>query len=149
MRRQRRTRPSRSASYRLLASHVRLPIATSPRGWSLVLWILYLVNSTAGRKSTVIDLAIDLVRDVLGEAALIFWEGSPQGLLQRLQARDGEATVFVRDEYASLMAAFNKNGHLSGLPQVLIKALRRKSAGECPDEKEGTRWGEAFRHRPS
>lgn len=119
------------------ASHVRLPIATSPRGWSLVLWILYLVNSTAGRKSTVIDLAIDLVREVLGEAALIFWEGSPQGLLQRLQARDGEATVFVRDEYASLMAAFNKNGHLSGLPQVLIKAFDGSPLENVRTKKKG------------
>jgi hypothetical protein len=102
-----------------------------------VLWILYLVNSTAGRKSTVIDLAIDLVRDVLGEAALIFWEGSPQGLLQRLQARDGEATVFVRDEYASLMAAFNKNGHLSGLPQVLIKAFDGSPLENVRTKKKG------------
>lgn len=106
-----------------LASTVRLPIATSPRGWSLVLWIIYLVNSTAGRKSTVIDLAIDLVRTILGEGALIFWEGSPQGFIQRLQERDGQAAVFVRDEYSGLIAAFNKNGHLSGLPQVLIKAF--------------------------
>lgn len=119
------------------ASHVRLPIATSPRGWSLVLWVLYLVNSTAGRKSTVIDLAIDLVREVVGEEALVFWEGSPQGLLQRLQARDGEATVFVRDEYASLMAAFNKNGHLSGLPQVLIKAFDGSPLENIRTKKKG------------
>jgi hypothetical protein len=106
-----------------LAPSVRLPIATNIHGWRLALWLLYLVNSTAGRKSTVIDLAADFVREVLGEAAMINWEGSPQGLLQRLQTRDGQAAVFLRDEYSALLASINHGGHLAGLPQLLIKAF--------------------------
>jgi hypothetical protein len=106
-----------------LAPSVRLPIATNIHGWRLALWLLYLVNSTAGRKSTVIDLAVDFVREVLGEAAMINWEGSPQGLLQRLQTRDGQAAVFLRDEYSALLASINHGGHLAGLPQLLIKAF--------------------------
>lgn len=105
-----------------MASPVRLPIATSPRGWSLNLWLLYLVNSTAGRKSTTLDLSTDLIREVLGDASLLTWEGSPQGLLQRLQTRDGHASIFVRDEFSGLLSQMNRNGHLSSLPQLFIKA---------------------------
>jgi len=60
---------------------------------------------------------------VLGETAFINWEGSPQGLLQRLQTRDGQASVFVCDEYSGLLAGMNRGGHLAGLPQLLIKAF--------------------------
>jgi hypothetical protein len=105
-----------------LASTLRLPIATAVKGWLLTIWILYLVNTTAGRKSTTLELAVDFIRSLLGKAALLNWEGSPQGFIQRLQERDGQATVFVRDEYASLLTAINRGGHLTGLPQVLIKA---------------------------
>jgi hypothetical protein len=105
----------------LAGPSVALPIATAVKGWRLTLWLLYLVNSTVGRKSTTLDLAVDVVRAVLGESALIHWEGSPQGLLQRLQTRDGQASVFVRDEYSGLMAGMNRGGHLAGLPQLLIK----------------------------
>ncbi|MDE3039653.1 MAG: primase alpha helix C-terminal domain-containing protein [Nitrospirota bacterium] len=105
-----------------LAFPIRLPIATNLNGWPLVLWFLYLVNSTEGRKTTTLDLAVDEIRVVLGDAALIHWEGSPQGLLQKLQSRDGLASVFKRDEYSGLMAQMNRGGHLAGLPQLLIKA---------------------------
>ena len=107
----------------LAGPFVTLPIATAVKGWRLTLWLLYLVNSTVGRKSTTLDLAVDVVRTVLGETALIHWEGSPQGLLQRLQTRDGQASVFVRDEYSGLMAGMNRGGHLAGLPQLLIKGF--------------------------
>lgn len=82
---------------------------------------MFLVNSTEGRKTTVIEFAVDVVRSVLGETALLSWEGSPQGILQRLQSRDGQTTVFHRDEYAGLLAGMNKGGHLAGLSALLIK----------------------------
>jgi|SRR5213593_716569 len=44
----------------------RLPIATSVNGWPLCLWVLYVVNSTTGRKTTVIDIARDVAHEALG-----------------------------------------------------------------------------------
>lgn len=103
---------------------VRLPIATSRRGWNLCIWGMYIVNSTVGRKSTVIGLAKDILIEVSGPEALIEWEGSPQGLLQHLQERDGIGAVFARDEYSGLMAQMNRSGgHMAGLPQLFIKAF--------------------------
>ncbi len=103
---------------------VRLLIATSRRGWNLCIWGMYIVNSTVGRKTTVIGLAKDILIEVLGPTSLIEWEGSPQGLIQRLQDRDGQASVFLRDEYSGLMAQMNRgSGHLAGLPQLFIRAF--------------------------
>jgi len=83
---------------------------------------MYIVNSTVGRKSTVITLATDVLEEVLGAHAVIQWEGSPQGLIQRLQDREGQSSVFARDEYSGLMAQVNRaGGHMAGLPQLFIR----------------------------
>ena len=112
---------------------LRIPIATSPKGWRLILWVMYLVNSTIGRKTTVLDFAKDLLCAAFGTACVFEWEGSPQGLIQRLQERDGEATVFVRDEYSGLLAQINRGGgHLAGLAQTLHSRLRRQRARKHP-----------------
>lgn len=108
----------------LVGPFVRLPIATARGGWSLCLWAMYIVNSTIGRKTTVIGLAKDILAEVLGVTAIIEWEGSPQGLIQRLQDRDGLPSVFARDEYSGLMAQMNRGGgHLAGLQQLFIRTF--------------------------
>lgn len=101
----------------------RIPIATSTRGDRLVLWTTYIVNSTIGRKTTTINFARDLLATVLGENAIIEWEGSPQGLIQRLQERDNQAAVFVRDEYSGLLQQMNRGGHMAGLEQTFIRSF--------------------------
>jgi hypothetical protein len=101
----------------------RLPIATSVHGWRLAVWAMYIVNSTTGRKTIVLENAKDILEAALGPAALIEWEGSPQGLVQRLQTRDGQAAVFCRDEYSGLLKQMNKGGHLAGLEQTFIRAF--------------------------
>lgn len=84
---------------------------------------MYIVNSTIGRKTAVIDTATDVLEQVLGPGALIPWEGSPQGLIQRLQTRDHQAAVFTRDEYSGLLKQMNRGGHLAGLEQTFIRAF--------------------------
>ena len=100
-----------------------IPMATSPKGRRLVLWVSYIVNSTEGRKTTVIQFARDLIEAVLGSDAIIEWEGSPQGLIQRLQARDHQAAVFIRDEYSGLLQQMNRGGHMAGLEQTFIRSF--------------------------
>jgi hypothetical protein len=101
---------------------VRLPIATAVHGWRLVLWVCYIVNSTVGRKSTVVNLIQDIIEPVLGSSAFLQWEGSPQGFIQKLQERDSQTAVFIRDEYSGLMQQANRGGHMAGLFQTLIRA---------------------------
>lgn len=101
----------------------RLNIATEPGGWRLPLWGMHIVNTTDGRKSTVLRLMTDILAAAMGETALMEWEGSPQGIIQRLQERQGQATVFARDEFSPLIATMNKQGsYMSALLQVLIRA---------------------------
>lgn len=100
-----------------------LPIATSNEGWRLTIWGQYIVDSTAGRKTTTINTGLDILRQILDPRAIIEWEGSPQGLIQRLKFLDGQAAIFVRDEYSGLMAQMNKAGHMAGLPQLFIRAF--------------------------
>src|SRR5438132_9894468 len=43
----------------LVGPKARLPLATNPGGWPLTMWLMYIVDSTVGRKSTVLDIALD------------------------------------------------------------------------------------------
>ena len=132
----------------------RIPLATSLDGLGLGLWMSYIVNSTMGRKTTVLGYPVRMLKDVLGENAIIEWEGSPQGLIQRLQDRDHKAAVFVRDEYSGLLAQMNRGGHMAGLSQTFIRAFnglplenirtrkRNKSTGE--DQRDTDRVEEPY-----
>ncbi len=107
----------------LAGPNPRIPLATAVTGQQLSIWTGYIVDSTVGRKTTVIQFPRNLLVEVLGHDAVLEWEGSPQGLIQRLQDRDGQAAVFVRDEYSGLLAQINKGGHLAGLEQTFIRAF--------------------------
>jgi hypothetical protein len=100
----------------------RLPLATSINGVRLMVWTMYAVDSTVGRKTTVEEFGRDVLEEVLGSAALVQWEGSPQALIQKLAERDGQSTVFLRDEFAGILGQMNRGGHLAGLEQTLIRA---------------------------
>jgi hypothetical protein len=106
----------------LVGPDVRLPIAATVNGWRLNLWTLYIVDSTVGRKSTVLDYAREILAACLDGMPFIEWESSPQGFIQRLQDRDGKTAVFLRDEYSGLLQSMNRGGHMSGMIQTLIRA---------------------------
>ena len=107
----------------LVGPALRLPLATSIAGVRLPIWTMYVVDSTTGRKTTVSEIGRDVLENVLGSAALLQWEGSPQAIIQRLAERDGQSTVYSRDEMAGLLGQMNRpGGHLAGLEQLLIRA---------------------------
>jgi hypothetical protein len=130
----------------------RLPIATNVKGVPLNIWALYTANTTGGRKTTVVNFAVDIAAEVLGRDAVLLWEGSPQGILQRLQPRDGMAAIFARDEYSGLLAQMNRGGgHMAGLAQLFIRAYdgeplenirtkkKNKHTGETEDDTDRVR----------
>jgi hypothetical protein len=107
----------------LAGSRVRLPMAYRADGVRLVLWGMNVVDSTSGRKTTVNEFAADVIRQVLGEDAILPWKGSPEALIQALAARDGRAAVFARDEYSGLLAQMKKGGYVAGLAQDFIRGF--------------------------
>src|SRR5262249_9657846 len=91
---------------------------------------------------TVIDFACDIIETILGPEAVLHWEGSPQGILQKLQSRDGQASIFVRDEYSGLLSQMNRGGHQAGLPQLFIRAFDGGSLQKIRKKKREKKTGE-------
>lgn len=106
----------------LAGPQVRLPLAYRADGVRLVLWGMNVVDSTSGRKTTVNEFACDVLRQTLGEAAILPWKGSPEAFVQAFAARDGKAAVFARDEYSGLLSAMKRGGYIAGLAQDFIRA---------------------------
>jgi hypothetical protein len=106
----------------LAGPRVRLPLAYRSDGVRLGIWTMNVVDSTSGRKSTVLEFGIDVLRQVLGELAILPWKGSPEALIQALAVRDGSSAVFARDEYSGLLAQMKRGGYVAGLAQDFIRA---------------------------
>ena len=106
----------------LAGPQVRLPLAYKTDGVRLGFWAMNVVDSTSGRKTTVNEFAVDVIRQVLGEDAILPWKGSPEAFIQALAQRDGKTAVFARDEYTGLLAGIKKGGYVAGLAQDFIRA---------------------------
>jgi hypothetical protein len=106
----------------LAGPRVRLPLAYRADGVRLVLWGMNVVDSTAGRKTTVNEFAVDVIRRVLGDDAVLPWKGSPEAFVQAFAQRDGQAAVLARDEYTGLLTAMKRGGYVAGLAQDFIRA---------------------------
>jgi len=106
----------------LAGPRVRLPLAYRSDGVRLGLWTMNVVDSTSGRKSTVLEFGIDVLRQVLGDAAILPWKGSPEALIQAMTTRDHATAVFARDEYSGLLAQMKRGGYTAGLAQDFIRA---------------------------
>lgn len=107
----------------LAGSKVRLHLSYRPGGASLVLWTMNLVDSTSGRKTTTMQLGLDVIRAVLGESAVLAWKASPEAFIQALAERDNQASVYPRDEYTGLLTLIKKGGYVAGLSQDMIRAF--------------------------
>jgi hypothetical protein len=106
----------------LTGPRVRLPLAYRSDGVRLGLWTMNLVDSTSGRKTTVLEFGIDVLRQVLGDLAILPWKGSPEALIQAMAARDHATAIFARDEYSGLLAQMKRGGYTAGLAQDFIRA---------------------------
>lgn len=84
-----------------------------------ILWILLVADSTRYRKSTVIDLLVEVL--VLAPVdALAPDDFSPQRLVNLMAERSGRPTLFRRDEFGGFYEGLNKLEHQSGGKQILI-----------------------------
>jgi hypothetical protein len=102
----------------LLSGVIRLPITFA----NLVpnLWFMILAETTLTRKSTAMDLAIDLLMDIEGNIVLAT-DGTVEGIMQSMQVRTGMPSVFFRDEFSGLLEAMTKKDYLAGLLEGFTK----------------------------
>lgn len=102
----------------LLAGSVRLP---STFGTFVPnLWFMILADTTLTRKTTAMDLAMDLVTEV-NDDILMATDGSLEGLLTTLATRSGRPSVFLRDEFSGLLEQITKKDYMAGMPEMFTK----------------------------
>src|SRR6266567_3070663 len=84
------------------------------------LWFMILADTTLTRKSTAMELGMDIVMDI-DDTVLMATDGSIEGLMTALQARKGMPSVFLRDEFTGLMQQMTKKDYLAGMPEFFTK----------------------------
>jgi hypothetical protein len=102
----------------LLAGRVRLP--TSFGSVLPNLWFMILADTTLTRKSTAMDLAMDLLVEVDPDAVLAT-DGSIEGLSSALSTRPGQPSVFLRDEFSGLLEMMAKKDYYAGMAETFTK----------------------------
>jgi len=102
----------------LLAGTVRLP--TSFGTIIPNLWFMILADTTLTRKTTAMDIAMDLIMEV-DQDAILATDGSIEGLLTGLATRPGRPSIFLRDEFSGLLEMIVKKDYYAGMPEMLTK----------------------------
>lgn len=102
----------------LLSGSVRLP--TSFGTMKPNLWFMILADTTLTRKSTAMDIAMDLIEEV-DSSAILATDGSVEGLMGSLATRPGQPSVFLRDEFSGLLEAITKKDYYAGMAETLTK----------------------------
>lgn len=100
-------------------------------------WAMILAGTTLTRKSTSMDMANAMIRDVQPDY-LLGTEGSPEGIFAELAERDGKVAMFHRDEITGWMEAILKKDYLAGTIEVFCqlydgKHVRRVLRGQAYD----------------
>lgn len=102
----------------LLAGHVRLP--TSFGTVIPNLWFMILADTTLTRKTTAMDLGIDLLTEI-DQDCILATDGSIEGLFTALAARPGRPSVFLRDEFSGFLESMTKKDYMAGTAESLTK----------------------------
>jgi hypothetical protein len=92
-------------------------------------WCMILAGTTTTRKSTSMDLAMLMLRDVTGPEYKMATDGSPEGLLSELSYRDGRVSVFHRDEITGFMNKVSGQDYMAGLLESFTRLY------DCKPEK--------------
>lgn len=108
----------------LLAGNVKLP--TSFGTILPNLWFMILADTTLTRKTTAMDIAMDLVGEI-DEDILLATDGSIEGLLTALSLRAGKSSVFLRDEFSGLLEMMTKRDYYAGMGELLTKMYDGKN----------------------
>ena len=102
----------------LLCGSVRLP--TSYGNIVPNLWFMILADTTLTRKTTSMDIAMDLLEEIDPEL-IMATDGSLEGLLASMSTRPGRPSIFLRDEFSGLIEQMTKKDYMAGMPELLTK----------------------------
>lgn len=102
----------------LLSGNVRLP--TSFGTFIPNLWFMILADTTLTRKTTAMDIAVDLIIEIDSDA-LLATDGSIEGLMTSLSLRPSRPSIFLRDEFSGLLESMTKKDYYAGMAEVFTK----------------------------
>lgn len=108
----------------LLSGFIRLP--TSYGTVLPNLWFMILADTTLTRKTTAMDLAVDLV-ELVDPDALMATDGSIEGLLTAMSLRPNRPSIFLRDEFTGLIDGMNRKDYMAGTAELLTKLYDGKT----------------------
>jgi hypothetical protein len=97
-----------------------LPTTFNPRGMKLNLWFMILADSTISRKSTAINMAIDLLEEVSSDA-VVATEATIEGLFGSMATRPGKPSIFLRDEFAGMLDSMQRKDYYAGMIELLTQ----------------------------
>ena len=83
-------------------------------------WYMILADTTLTRKSTAMDMAMDLLREVQGDVILAT-DGSVEGLMSAISTRPGKPGIFWKDEFSGFLEAITKKDYMAGMAESLTK----------------------------
>lgn len=84
------------------------------------LWGMVLGDSTLSRKTTAMNMAMELLRTFDTEV-VIATDGTPEGLLTGLATRPNKASVFFKDEISGFFDSINRKEYLAGMAETLTQ----------------------------
>jgi hypothetical protein len=84
------------------------------------LWFMILADTTLTRKSTAMDMAVEMVLQVDPDAVLAT-DGSLEGLMTGLAARPNRPGIFWRDEFSGLLEMIRKKDYYAGMIESMTK----------------------------
>ncbi len=102
----------------LLAGPVKLPTS-----FGVVvpnLWFMILADTTLTRKTTAMDMGMDLLVEIDSDAILAT-DGSLEGLFTSLSMRPGRPSIFLRDEFSGLLESMARKEYYSGMKESFTK----------------------------
>jgi len=81
------------------------------------LWFMILGDTTLTRKTTAMRMATEMLMEI-NPGILLATDTSAEGMISALALRDGQASLFYRDEIAGLFKMVNKRDHLAGMMEM-------------------------------
>lgn len=96
-----------------------VPLITKPKGLHANIWVQLVGNSTLLRKSTSMNLGIELLKE-LDPEMFIANESTPPGMIQEMASRSGKPAIWHRDEFSGFYRQMGQDFN-AGFKQVLIK----------------------------
>lgn len=94
-----------------------------PTSWGTFipnLWFMILGDTTLTRKTTAMDMAMDLLLTVY-EDCILATDGSLEGILSAISLRSGRTSLFWRDEFSGMLDAMKRRDYHAGMVEFLTK----------------------------